>query len=332
LRLVRPDRCGDARTACIQLGAIITVAAVACSPPPIEPLPPNSFAFGVFGDGPYYLWERGRFNRVLDDVNRADVQWLLHVGDIQWGVCSDAAFEDRLRDLNAVEHAVIYTPGDNEWADCHRMKAGGYEPLDRLASIRRIFFRNPTRSLGRHPIRLESQTADSAFSEFVENARWTHGRFVFATIHLVGERNGLERFRNRTAANDAEVERRTHAAIEWLDQGFADARKISAKGVVLAIHGNIGIDPREPREGYDGFVERLRRHVTDFRGPVLLIHGDSHTQRVDQPLKDASGRVYENFTRLETFGSPEIGWVRVVVDTLAGQITKYDPRLMRGWW
>lgn len=313
-------------------GALVVVAAAGCGPPPMEPLPLNSFAFGVFGDGPYYLWERGRFNRVIDDVNRADVQWLLHVGDIQWGPCTDAAFENRLRDMNRVEHPVIYTPGDNEWADCHRAKAGRYEPLGRLASIRRIFFRNPTRSLGRHPIQLESQSADSAFSQFVENARWTYGGFVFATIHLVGERNGLERFRNRTTANDAEVERRTQAAIEWLDQAFAKAREISARGVVLVTHGNIGIDPREPREGYGGFVERLQQKVTGFHGPVLLIHGDSHTQRVDQPLKDASGRVQENFTRVESFGSPDIGWVRVVVDTVAGQVTSYEPRLMKGLW
>lgn len=324
-----PDRC-RAVTARTQFLALIVVA-LGCSPQPTEPLPPNSFAFGVFGDGPYYLWERGRFKRVIADVNGADVQWLIHLGDIQWGPCTDEAFEDRLRDMNTVEHPVIYTPGDNEWADCHRLKAGRYDPLGRLASIRRIFFRNPTRSLGRRSIQLESQAADSAFSQFVENARWTHGGFVFATIHLVGESNGLERFRNRTAAHDAEVERRTQAAIEWLDQAFAKAREISAEGVVLAIHGNIGIDPREPGEGYGSFVERLKRSVADFRGPVLLIHGDSHIQRVDQPLKDASGRVYENFTRLESFGSPDIGWVRVVVDTIAGRMS-YDPRLMRGLW
>jgi hypothetical protein len=39
--------------------------------------------------------------------------------------------------------------------------------------------------------------------------------------------------------------------------------------------------------------------------------------------------VLENFTRLETFGSPDIGWVRVVVDTVAGRVVEFEPRLMR---
>jgi hypothetical protein len=64
---------------------------------------------------------------------------------------------------------------------------------------------------------------------------------------------------------------------------------------------------------------------------VLLVHGDTHDQRVDQPLVDASGRPYPNFTRLETFGSPRIGWVRVVIDTVSGRFARYEPRLVRGW-
>jgi hypothetical protein len=40
--------------------------------------------------------------------------------------------------------------------------------------------------------------------------------------------------------------------------------------------------------------------------------------------------VLENFTRLETFGSPDIGWVRVVVDSVAGRVVEIEPRLMQG--
>ena len=308
-------------------------AVTACELPAADPLPPDSFAFGVFGDGPYRAWEDGRFERLIEDVNRADLQWLLHVGDILWFPCSDAAFQDRLTSMNSVDHPVVYTPGDNEWTDCHERIAGGYEPLDRLAAIRRIFFSDPSRSLGGRTMELESQAEDSAFAEFVENARWTFGGFVFSTIHLVGSDNGLLVFPGRTPAHDAEVERRTEAALRWLDEAFAAAREVSARGVVLVIHANPGVDrPLEPRLGYDRFLSRLEEHVAAFPGPVLMIHGDSHTQRLDQPLTDDAGRVYENFTRLETFGSPDIGWVRVVVDTVAGRITRYEPRLMRGWW
>ena len=304
----------------------------ACGPDDIEPLPPNTFAFGIFGDGPYHPWEQGRFNRVLRDVSDADLTWLLHVGDMLWYPCSDGKFEEVHAQLSTVEHPVIYTPGDNEWTDCHEARPGRYEPLDRLASLRRIFFSDPHHSLGGRSMPVESQAGDSIFAEFVENARWEYGGFVFATIHLVGSSNGLKGFEGRKAAHDAEVERRTDAAAAWLDEAFAVAREDSAKAVALVVHGNIGIDRElEPEIGFDRFLERLEGHVSSFDGQVLLIHGDSHIQRVDHPFRDSTGRAYPNFTRIETFGSPEIGWLRVVVDTLQGRVVEVEPRLMRGW-
>ena len=45
----------------------------------VDPLPPNTFAFRVFGNGPYHPWEQGRYSRVLRDVNDADLVWLPHV-------------------------------------------------------------------------------------------------------------------------------------------------------------------------------------------------------------------------------------------------------------
>ena len=313
--------------------ACLVAASSACAPAPPEPLPEGSFAFGVFGDGPYYRWEEGRFERVIEDVNAADVRWLIHVGDLFADPCSDALIEKRLAQLGRIDAPVVYTPGDNEWTDCHQSSSGGYDPLERLARIRELFFPDAGRSLGGRPMEVETQARDTAFSEFVENARWWQGGFVFSTIHLVGSGNGSRPFRGRTAAHDAEVERRTAAALDWLDRAFTEARERSAKGVVLALHADPGFD-RKPGEGraFERFTARLERHVSDFQGTVLLIHGDSHRQRVDRPLRDAGGRVHDNFTRLETFGSPDIGWIRVVVDSLTGRVTAYEPRRMRGWW
>jgi hypothetical protein len=148
----------------------------------------------------------------------------------------------------------------------------------------------------------------------------------------VGSNNGTVPFDGRTVADDEEVVRRTAAAREWLDETFARAREVSAKAVVVTIHANPWTGQGDPRPGYGDFLDRLREHVGGFVGSVHLIHGDTHTQRVDHPLMDAEGRAYANFTRVETFGSPDIGWIRVVVDTVAGQIVRHEPRLMRGWW
>jgi hypothetical protein len=322
--------------ACIVAQLMIVACDESPPPPPLNlvaQLPANSFAFGVFGDAPYQRNEMPAFRQVLDDVNKSNVEWLIHVGDIQWFPCTDSAYKEKLDTMNTVDRAVVYTPGDNEWTDCHTYKEGGYPPLDRLTSLRRIFFSHPTSSLGRHPIALESQAQDPAFAEFPENALWTRGGFVFTTVHIVGSGNAGMSFSGRTAANDAEVVRRERAAIAWIDSAFAKARAISAKGVVIAMHADMYFEnpPGEtgPERPYATLVGRLRTHAGAFGGEVLVIHGDSHEQRVDHPLKDTAGRAYPNFTRLETFGAPEIGWVRVVVDTAAGRFTSYEPRRVR---
>jgi LmbE family N-acetylglucosaminyl deacetylase len=118
-----------------------------------------------------------------------------------------------------------------------------------------------------------------------------------------------------------------------MSETFRLARAEGAKGIVLAMHADAGLG-REPDvyPGYEDFADRLEDLVRGFDGQVLLIHGDDHELHVDHPLRDrATGQVLENFTRLETFGSPDIGWIRVVVDTIAGRISDYEPRLLRGW-
>jgi len=312
---------------------LLVLPPASCDLPPAELLRDGTFAFGVFGDGPYRSWENGRFRRLIRDVNGTDLQWFVHIGDILWFPCSDEALTGRRDALNTIRHPVIYTPGDNEWTDCHERIAGSWSPLERLDRLRAIFFARPGRSLGGRTMSVETQGSDSTFAEFVENLRWRYGGFMFATLHMVGSSNATDRFDGRSAADDSAVVRRTAAVLAWLDETFRQAEAERSKGIVLAMHADAGLE-RDPavRPGYEEFVDRLEDRVRGFGGPVLLIHGDEHVFRLDQPLRDrVTGEVLANFTRLETFGSPDIGWIRVVVDTVAGRITDPEPRLMRGW-
>jgi hypothetical protein len=235
--------------------------------------------------------------------------------------CSDANIDQRYRTINAVRHPVVYTPGDNEWTDCH---ADGFRPLERLAYLRQTFHANPSRTLGARTFALETQSAEAEWQEFVENQRWRRGRVLFVTLHIVGSRNAGESFRGRTAEDDSAVVRRTSAAIAWLDSAFAIARRDSMRAVVLAIHGNPRFNYIGSREhAYGSFLRRLEQHARAFDGSILFIHGDSHEYILDQPLPGA-----KNLTRLETFGSPDIGWVRVVMDSLSGRVVEVEPRLM----
>lgn len=310
------------------VAAAVVLASCAPQPPDPRPLPPNGFAFAVFGDGPYDFRERGRFGRLIDDVNRTDVEWFLHVGDIMWAQCSDAELASRLESLKKIRHPVIYTPGDNEWTDCHQR--GGFAPLDRLERIRTTYFVNPSSSVAGPAMHVESQSADPAWKEFVENVRWRRGGFLFVTAHMVGSYNGTRRFRGRTAADDSAVVRRTAAALAWLDTAFAIATADSLRGVVIAIHADPHFaEPRE-RNPHASLLSRLSELTSGYPGQVMLIHGDTHEYTVDHPLTaPGTGAVLQNFTRLETFGSPEIGWVRVVLDSVAGRVVEIEPRRMR---
>ena len=291
---------------------------------PSPPLPPHCFSFAVFGDGPYPSWENARWKRVIEDVNASDASFFIHVGDIFWFPCSDDHYRERLADFNSIRCPVIYTPGDNEWSDCGHVISGSFEPEERLRYLRSTFFAEPGRSLGAHPMRVTSQAENPAYATYVENVRFVRGGYVFATVHMV--------FADRAAESDTVSVHRSRAAIKWMDEAFAMAARDSLHGVVIAMQGDPGLNyNRHVPDSFMNFVDRLEYRTTHFQGTVLLVHGDSHIQRFDQPLRDKNRVPYPNFWRLEAFGSPRIGWERVVVDSLSGKIVSVEPRKMKRW-
>ncbi len=323
-------------TACQRLLLLGAFVPIACNPEPIPPNPPGTFAFAIFGDAPYGRIEQIKVGKLIRALNTADLQWVINLGDILWYPCSEQLFRARFELFQHIRHPFIYTPGDNEWADCHERIAGSYQPLDRLQSLRSIFFPDPSSSTGGATLDLVSQAADSIFNDFPENARWTHEGIVFATVHVVGSWNAGERFVGRSWQDDAARARRDSAGINWLRQAFQTAHEIEAKGVVIAMHADPSFDaPLDDPErmAYDGFLFELEKQVERFGRPVLLIHGDNHEFVVDKPLKRrTTGRVLENFTRLESFGSPDVGWVSVLVDTSSAALFGFQPHLVRLWF
>ena len=317
-------------------GAVVVFAALVLfvqatgGPPEPATHPPGSFAFGALGDAPYYLSEDLRYPLVLRDVAAHDLAFVLHVGDIFWGTCSDERYRRSLDWFASLPHPVIYTPGDNEWSDCWQRVSGRFAPRDRLARLREIFFSQPERSSGGRPFALASQGG-----EFVENARWSHGNVVFATLHIVGSDNGFERFPGREAADDDEARRRTAAATAWMRATFEEARGSSAAAVVLAFHGNPSfeapVDDPE-RQCFEPFLAALEEEVERFPGPVLAVHGDQHVYIVDQPLlRRTTGARLANFTRVQVPGSPAVGWVHVVVTPGAEPPFTFERRIVPRW-
>ena len=251
---------------------------------------------------PYADADSLRFARVIDEINAdEDIQWVIHAGDIKSGgqPCTDAYLEERLRRFSRFEDPFILTPGDNEWTDCHKKSAGRFDPLERLRKLRSLFYPRAGMTLGKRPMRVESQASFPEYSEFIENVRWERAGVHFATVHIVGSRNGLAAFQRRdstevgsipmrTERHDTAVERRTRAGIVWLREAFAAAGE-SGKGLFLTLHATMGLEqkPTPDPPHFQAVLDVLREETERFGRPVVLAHGDSHYFRIDKPLRDA---------------------------------------------
>ena len=289
----------------------------------------QSFSFALIGDTAYRPAEEPQLENMLREIDAEKLAFVVHIGDLgspAAGSCSDELLARRLAQFQGLAHPLVYTPGDNEWTDCHDGQGvKGGQPLERLRVVRETFFKEPS-SLGRRKLPLVRQSA-----AFPENARWEQGGVVFLTLHVVGSNNGL----GRTREGDEEFVRRRDAAIAWLRAGFESARP--ARAVMLILHANMypefppfpGEGPKQP----SGFAEvraALESEARAFGKPVALLHGDSHYFRVDKPLllRRGGGAPLATLTRVESFGSPFHHWVQVTVDARDPEVFTFRPRIV----
>lgn len=283
----------------------------------------QAFTFAAIGDMPYGPHED--FAALIQQLNRQSPAFTIHVGDIKSGstVCSDETFVQVRQLFEQFDRALIYTPGDNEWTDCHRISNGQYDPLERLAKIRQLFFSSPD-SLGRQRLTLQVQSAQKSFASFPENRRWSHGKVRFATLHLVGSNNNLQ----PGLPSAVEFPEREHANIAWLRETFAEAKANKDAAIVLAMQADTFFG--EPKKG-SGFVRwnaALAEEVAAWGKPVLLIQGDTHQYLADRPLRDASGKPLIQLLRVVVPGDRGADAVLIDVDTSdTGQPFRF--RLMR---
>jgi hypothetical protein len=302
--------------------ALIAFLVIKRGPEPPRPNPPATWSFAVLGDAPYYPWEEVKYRLTLRELASNDLAFIIHVGDIFWRPCTDEHYRQALGWMESMRHPVIYTPGDNETFDCWERDSGGFAPQSRWAAIRRIFFTHPAQSLGSAPIALASQGG-----EFLENARWTRDRIVFATVDMIGTKNGMRQFPARTPEDDAGSRRRTAAASAWVRETFAEAMRAGARAVVIGFHANADLEepPGDYRNAYQPFISTLEQEAAQFGRPVLLVHGDGHEYIVDHPLRP------RNLTRMQVPGSPLVGWVRVTVRDDANNPFAFEEHVVPRW-
>jgi hypothetical protein len=286
---------------------------------------PPAFDFIALGDMPYGpdLLVGPPYRSLIDRINGLNLPFAIHVGDFKDGTaaCSNDEYQLQWQHFQRFANALVFTPGDNDWLDCHRR---GDDALERLQALRARFFAG-NQSLGQRPIAMQSQGARMpAHAAYVENRRWTHQGVVFATVHTVGHRNGFDA---QNPAVRAEAVQRETANAAWIADSFAQARQSQASALVLATQAEVLIDPRgrTPQRGrvHDSFpsIRDVLLPLADAAPfPVLLVHGDFHTYRFDQPFLRPSGAPMRNLWRLEVYGHPRMHAVRVRVQPgVAGQ-------------
>ncbi len=280
----------------------------------------NAFSFAVMGDVPYKLPDDyAKVDRLIGTINAMKPAFTLHVGDVKSGSspCTDEVLKRAFDQMQTIESPLVYTIGDNEWTDCHRKDAGGFDPRERLLKVREIFFAKPGMSLGKNPMPVESQGLISPeYKTYVENTRFVKNQVMFLGVHVPGSNNGFEALDPVAAAT--EFAARNKANIAWINASFQQAKDTGAKAFVMFIQADFDESrlPTKalPREsGFWGTLNAIEAGAKLLGKPVLLVHGDEHYFSVS-PLLNARGKPIPGVTNLMGWGETEIHGVRVTVE------------------
>lgn len=309
----------------------------------------TKFVFGLWGDMPYAkAKDQDKIPALLESINASDIAFSIYDGDIKDGSskCTDEIYADAIKMFNTLKTPTIYVPGDNEWTDCHRTNNGGLDPLERLSFIRKTMFAK-TESFGQTAMPLEHQ--GNSGEKYVENTRFEKDGIMFLGLNMPGSNNNKilddkectnksARTLEMCAAGNAEHQERDAANIGFMKDTFQKARDQNAAGLVIVWQGDPGFDLPETEDlnerdnpsysGYTNFLNSLVSETENYKGQVLVVHGDTHFFKLDKPLYSPT-KVLPNLTRLQTFGSPSIHWVRVLVDPKSATVFTVDPVMVK---
>jgi hypothetical protein len=231
--------------------------------------------FGVLGDAPYTAAEVAHVDQLIDEMNAAPLAFVVHVGDIGSSAlaCGDGWLLERKRQFARIRHPFILLPGDNEWTDCR-------DPLERLRVWRKLF------CPAGNGLNFSVQKGD-----YCEHVRWEAGGTLFVALNVPGHENNLRH---------AEHAPRMAAVLAWLDESAALAQGRNLRLAVL-MHA----DPflTVPRDGFASLREKLRILGEKQSGQIILIHGDTHVYKDDEPIPGVR--------RIEVWGSPFVSWLRL---------------------
>ena len=302
-------------------GAALLAALLTFSTATGHATPPGGITIAVIGDTPYGVATPGgpqapdstAFPNLARSINTdADVALVIHLGDTKSGStsCSDTYLDlvkDWFNGTNGkgpgLADPLVYTPGDNEWTDCHRANNGAFVPTSngalpagRLETLRSKYYPVAGQTIGAGtPRAVDTQASVPGFTPFVENTKWVDANVQFGVVHVVGSNNGaLPWFTQagqtaqtpaQLADQAAELAARKAAALAWIDAIFDAATADNRAGVLLGMQADMwDVFPGTALGQFDDIVAKIAQRSIAFGKPVLVMQGDSHIYKVDKPL------------------------------------------------
>jgi hypothetical protein len=187
----------------------------------------------------------------------------------------------------------------------------------------RHFFCQGHESLGQRRLKLTRQSEHTEYAKFRENVRWAYGDVLFVGLNVPGNANNF---------GAPEAAERNQANLSWLKESFRAATEGNSRALMIIMQANPHFDlapTNRLRAGFNDLLAVLEEETIAFRRPVVLVHGDSHYFRIDKPLMGSrSRRRLENFTRVETFGNPDMHWIRARADWRDAEVFTFRPEIV----
>ncbi|HEY1996890.1 hypothetical protein [Paraburkholderia sp.] len=316
------------RSVCAALGIALILTAGAASHAHAAPL---RYTFAVVAGTLQSPADEAPTQRLIDAIGRErDMSFIVYDGNLKGAkeACRDSLYERRQALLEAARPALIFVPGQHDWADCGTTEAGAFDPVERLDQLRQTIFSDSS-SMGQNPLPLTRESEVSRFRPYRENVRWQVGDTVFIGLNAPGPNNHYL----TAGGRNSEFEDRVIANAFWLEHAGEYAKRRDARAIVVFIQGDPDAERYERPDRFawlrfarnsrrDGFLE-LKRSLVKlaqiFHGPVLVIHCDDERPAggfaIDQPLRNDKGEVVTNLTRVAFEPRDRLNqWIQIEAD------------------
>jgi hypothetical protein len=247
--------------------------------------------FAVIGN----LWQRGageeRLEAALRQTRSQALSFVVTNGVKSAAEpCSDSIYQARRDLLDQAQRPMVVLPVASDWGDCVDSD-GRPAALERLNRLRELLYPSAA-TLGVRKLKVARLSTTAKFRGYPENAHWTVGGVVYATVNLPSNNN---HYRDEAGRN-SEYEDRLVATRFWLKRVFSQAKRSGAVAVVLFSEGDAGA--HRQRSGGTGILRQRPNPQDGFAEPRRMILGQAQGYAGKVLLVDCA----------QPAGRPVIGW------------------------